>query len=339
MLGFDVFDGDAFSMQTLTDMVNHQPYVPGFLGEQGLFEERGITTTKASVRERNGVLAYIPTASRSANPAQHDHQKDVMRDFRIPHIPYQDVITADEFQDVINSANTESAQLQSLEQEVADRTLEMNNNMEVTAEHLRMGAVQGILYDADGSTVIYNLFTEFEITPYTTINFDLDNATPASGALMTLCNQVHRQMSDALGGAPYERVVALVGDTFFDQLTAHPEYRAAYDRPQDGKFIRTSFAYKQVEYGNIVFINYRGAVGGASMVATTAAHFYPVGARGAFKTWYAPANVLSEVNRIGRPRFASTFRDPRDKYVEINMQANPLPICVKPKCLFDGINT
>lgn len=339
MLGFDVFDGDAFSMQTLTDMVNHQNYVPGFLGEQNLFDEKGITTTKASIRERKGVLSYISTESRSANPTPHDHKKDVMRDFRIPHIPYQDVITADEFQDVINSANTESAQLQNLEQEVADRTQEMNDNMEVTAEHLRMGAIKGTILDADDSTVIYNLFTEFEITPYVEIDFDLDNPTPVSGALMTKCTEVHRKMSDALGGAPYERVVALVGDTFFDQFAAHPEYRAAYDRPEQGKFLRTSFAYRQIEYGGIVFINYRGAVGGTSMVEATKAHFYPSGARDVFKTWYAPANVLTEVNRVGRPRFASTFRDPRDKFVEINMQANPLPICVKPKCLFAARNT
>jgi Phage major capsid protein E len=49
----------------------------------------------------------------------------------------------------------------------------------VAAEHLRVGAIKGKILDADGSAVIYDLFTEFGVSQHTEIDFDLDNASPA----------------------------------------------------------------------------------------------------------------------------------------------------------------
>jgi len=44
----------------------------------------------------------------------------------------------------------------------------------ITLEQLRMGALNGLILDADG-TVIYDLYDEFDITPQT-VNFVLGNA-------------------------------------------------------------------------------------------------------------------------------------------------------------------
>ncbi len=339
MLGFDVFDGDAFSMQTLTDMITHQEYIPGFLGELGLFSEKGINTTKASIREKKGTLSLVSTQSRSAPAPQNEHLKDVLRDFTVPHIPLEDVINSDEFQDVISSSRTDEAALQSLQEEVSDRMSEMNDDLEATTEHLRLGAVRHNILDADGSTVIYNLLTEFEVSAYTPINWDLDNATPASGAVNKLCSQAHRQTADALGRAKYDRLIGLCGHAFFDDLVAHTEVRASYERPKEGDFLRSSFAYRQVTYGDITWIDYRGNVGGTEFVGANDVHHFPLGAPKLFMNWYAPANRLAEVNRKGRPRFAYTVRDIEDRFVKLHMQTNPLPICTKPRACFAGVRT
>jgi hypothetical protein len=58
---------------------------------------------------------------------------------------------------------------------------EMATKMDATLEHLRIGAIKGQILDADGSAVIYDLFTEFGVTAHTEIDFDLDNASPAPG--------------------------------------------------------------------------------------------------------------------------------------------------------------
>ena len=62
---------------------------------------------------------------------------------------------------------------------------EMTTKMDATLEHLRIGAIKGQILDADGSAVIYDLFTEFGVTAHAEIDFDLDNAGPAPGAVKT----------------------------------------------------------------------------------------------------------------------------------------------------------
>ena len=57
---------------------------------------------------------------------------------------------------------------------------EMATKMDSTLEHLRIGAIKGQILDADGSAVIYDLFTEFGVTQHTEIDFDLDNASPST---------------------------------------------------------------------------------------------------------------------------------------------------------------
>ena len=54
--------------------------------------------------------------------------------------------------------------------------------LDPTIEYQRVGALKGIILNGDGST-LYNLFTEFGVTPPTEVGFDLANATPANGAL------------------------------------------------------------------------------------------------------------------------------------------------------------
>jgi hypothetical protein len=71
-------------------------------------------------------------------------------------------------------------ELQQVQQEIADimgGPTGLRNSIELTHENMRLGAIQGILLDADG-TVIRNWFTEFGISQPAEIDFDLDNASP-----------------------------------------------------------------------------------------------------------------------------------------------------------------
>ena len=65
---------------------------------------------------------------------------------------------------------------------------------------MRLAAIQGLLIDADGSTV-FDWFAEFGITAATEIAFDLNHASPVDGALRIQCNKVVRAMARASQGA------------------------------------------------------------------------------------------------------------------------------------------
>ena len=41
MPALDIFSSSAFSMVALTDAINKMPYVPGRIGQLGLFREQG----------------------------------------------------------------------------------------------------------------------------------------------------------------------------------------------------------------------------------------------------------------------------------------------------------
>lgn len=60
----DIFSNNAFSVVSLTDAINKVPFVPGRIGQLGLFNETGIVTTSVMIEEREGSLNLIETSSR-----------------------------------------------------------------------------------------------------------------------------------------------------------------------------------------------------------------------------------------------------------------------------------
>jgi hypothetical protein len=71
----DIFGNSAFSVISLTDAINKVPFVPGRIGQLGLFDETGIVTTSVMIEEREGSLNLIETSSRGSPAAQkHEEQ-------------------------------------------------------------------------------------------------------------------------------------------------------------------------------------------------------------------------------------------------------------------------
>jgi hypothetical protein len=335
----DIFKQDAFGMVTLTDYVNKQPFVPGRIGELGIFEPMGITTLQASIEEYGGKLSLLATAPRSGPATKYTPSKRKMRTFAVPHIPFDTHISADEIQNV--RAFGTNDQLQGIQDVTNQRLMEMVRMHDATLEFHRIGAIKGTILDADGTTTIYNLFTEFAVSQASEVDFDLDNSSPASGAVMLKCNSVLRTMEDALelGAMQLNEVFALCGSTFFDQLVAHKEVRETF-LYQQGERLRQRTARRSVFYGGIQFEEYRGTVGSTTFVDPLKAHFFPLGIPGLFKTYYAPANWMEAVNTVGLPRYAKVvLEDPAARYASVMTQQNPLNICTRPKVLIQGKNT
>jgi hypothetical protein len=56
MPALDIFGSSAFTMVALTDAINKMPYVPGRIGQLGLFREQGVSTTSVMIEEREGTV-------------------------------------------------------------------------------------------------------------------------------------------------------------------------------------------------------------------------------------------------------------------------------------------
>ncbi len=335
MPALDIFTSNAFSMVSLTDAINKMPYVPGKIGRLGLFREQGVPTTSILIEEKEGSLTLVETTARGAPAIQNTHNKRKARSLTVPHVALEDTILADEVQNLraFGSENT----LAGVQQVVNDRLSEMATKLDATLEHLRIGAIKGQILDADGSTVLYDLFTEFGVSQHAEIDFDLDNATPTAGAVKKKCHKVKRKIEDELGATPYEHIHCLCGSAFFDDLTTHPEVTEAYNRYLDGLFLRQGQARGSFEYAGIVFEEYRGKVGTVEFTGANKAYFFPVGVPGLFRQYNAPADFVETVNTIGLPRYAKQAVDAQfARWVTLHVQSNPLPICTRPRVLIRG---
>jgi hypothetical protein len=335
----DVFNTQAFSLVSLTDRVNRIPFVPGFVSSLGLFNETGVPTTDISIEEESGKLRLVPTRPRGAPPMQGTPNKRTIRKMPIPQLPQEDTVTADEVQGVRQFGSEN--QLASVQSVVDSRFAEMSRNLDATLEYHRLGALRGLILDADGSSVVSNLYDEFGVTAYDTIDFDLDNANPALGALRLKCHEVYRKIEDELdGNMMLPGIMALVGSNFFDKLVTHKEFLAAFNYEATNGIMREPLARRDVTIYGIRFKEYRGKVGNTQFVGDDDAHFFPVGVPGLFRTYYAPGDFLETVNTIGLPRYAKIAPDTKwNRSVSLMLQSNPLSVCLRPRVLIKGTKT
>src|SRR5688500_12287459 len=62
-------------MAVLTDAINKMPYLPGRIGQLGLFREQGVSTTSVMIEEREGSLNFVETTARGAPAIQNTTNK------------------------------------------------------------------------------------------------------------------------------------------------------------------------------------------------------------------------------------------------------------------------
>jgi hypothetical protein len=335
----DVFNDDAFSVVSLTDSINKLKFVPGRLGQLGLFQESGITTTTAVIEERDGILSLIEPTARGGPGKTLDKPLRTVRPFVVPHFEINDAVMADEVQNV--RAWGSMSEVETVMGKVADRLAVHSQSMEATIEYARIGAYKGIVTYADGSTV--NLFDAFGVSQETEIAFDLANANPVSGALRKKCAGVVRKIADNLGGLPYQGVLAECGSDFFDDLLGNVEVVKSFLNTDMAAVLRAGYVlpngdkiYGAFEFGGIVWENYRGAVGNTAFVNPDKCHLAPIGVPNLFRSYFAPGDYMETVNTIGQRMYAKQFLMDNGKGVNLDSQSNVLSICTRPKTLMLG---
>lgn len=346
MAHMDIFKSNAFGMVELTAALNSAPYQPRMLGGMNLFDVKRIRTPTVSIESQGGTLSLIKTSERGAPLAEGSTDKRNIRDFRTSRIAKGQTLMASEI-DGVRAFGTESElmQVQRALAEIMDGNTGLRSAIELTHENMRLGAVQGIVLDADGSEII-NWFDAFGISQAAEVDFDLDNATPVSGALRKKCNAMLRAMKVASAGAWVDgqtSCVALCGDNFFDDLTAHKEVRETYLNQQGASELRNDVgtAYESFHYGGILFINYRGTDDGSTVaIGSDKAKFFPVNAPGAFQVAYSPAEFLPFVNTPGQDVYAIVVEDrDRQAWVRPEVYSYPLHICTRPGMLLRAKRT
>lgn len=324
------FHNPAFTMAALTAAINIIPNRYGRTASLNLFPEKPVRTRQIIVEEQNGVLNLLPALPPGSPGTVGTRGKRKVRSFVIPHIPHDDVVLPEEVQGIRTFGS--ETEMESIANVMAGHLDTMRNKHSITLEHLRMGALKGVILDADG-TVIYDLYDEFDITPET-VNFELG---AANTNVKKKCADVLRHIEDNLKGEFMTGIHCLCSPEFFDALTDHKNVKDAYTYWQQGAVLindmRAGFTY-----GGITFEEYRGQatdMNGASrrFIAAGEAHCFPLGTVATFSTYFAPADFNETANTLGQPLYAK--QEPRkfDRGTDLHTQSNPLPMCHRPGVL------
>lgn len=339
----EIFNQDAFSVLSMTDAINKIPFVPGRCGQLIDWAERGVTTTSIMIEEQNGVLKLLNPTPRGGPGETKAKDRRTARALVIPHYQHDDAINADEVQGV--RAFGSETEVQSVQALVNQRLQDaVSLVLDPTLELQRLGAVKGVILNADGST-LYDLFSEFGVSQESTIDFNLDSSSD-TGAIRGVCADATNLIADNLGGTTFSGVWAFCGKNFFKSLVANIEIRNSYKGTPMAAVLREGYAqpsgnkiYGAFEFGGIVFEQYRGKNGNTPLVGDDEVRLFPVGVPGLFRTVYAPADYIETVNTVGLPRYSRQWQTPNGKRVEMESQMNALSYCTRPKVLLQGTTT
>ncbi|MCC6364941.1 MAG: major capsid protein [Bryobacterales bacterium] len=327
------FSNDAFNMVALTAAINKIPNNYGRVEQLGLMPPEGVRTRTILIEEMSGVLNLLPTMPVGAPGTLGTQAKRKVRSFVIPHIPHDDVVLPEEVQG-LRAFGSEN-DLETLSNLIARKLQNIRNKHAITLEHLRMGALKGVILDADGST-LYDLYSEFGITAKT-VNFAL--GTNTTEVLLKIL-EVKRHIEDNLRGEFMTGIYCLCSQGFFDALTTHSKVKEAFQyfqrSQQLGNDYRAGFTF-----GGITFEEYRGQATDAAgtvrkFIADDEAHFFPLGTASTFRTYFAPADFNETANTLGLPLYAKQAPRKFERGTDVHTQSNPLPICLRPEVLVKG---
>jgi hypothetical protein len=282
------------------------------------------------VEEQNGVLTLLPTMPPGSPGTVGVRGKRKVRSFTIPHIPHDDVILPEEVQGI--RAFGSETETEALAGVIARHLDTMRNKHAITLEHLRMGALKGVILDADGS-VLYDLFDAFGITPQA-VNCQLGNAgTNVKGK----CTDVLAAIEDNLKGEFMNGVHCLCSPEFFSALTGHAKVEKAFETWQQGAILINDVR-RGFTYAGITFEEYRGQATDIAgtvrrFIAPGEAHAFPLGTVDTFASYFAPADFNETVNTLGLSLYAKQAPRPFERGTDLHTQSNPLPMCHRPGVL------
>lgn len=192
-----------------------------------------------------------------------------------------------------------------------------------------------MIYDADGTSVIYDLYKEFGVKQIT-VSLDLDNPNAdVRGNII----KAKRQAQKKLGGAVVKEWKCYCSSEMFDKLTAHANVQKAYANYAEASDKLSGDKRDGFEFGGVKFIEYEVEVMGTNgklirYIKEGVGRLVPV-VDGLFKTIYAPANYNETVGTLGKDMYAKIEPRKMGKGYDVEAQSNPLSLCTQPDALIE----
>ena len=189
----------VFDCTEMTAAVNKLPALPVYF--RRLFEVKGVKTTTVSLDIRKGRIVLIGDSERNTAPeslAGRGAKREWMH-LSCAHLAMSDTLAPEDLQDVRAFGSTEPI---SVAEVYNDKMQQLKDNMTATMEFHRLGAIKGVVLDANGTTVLHDIFNTFGVTKKKMdISFPKTAADDANPILTSILN-AKRHVEAAMGGTP-----------------------------------------------------------------------------------------------------------------------------------------
>ncbi len=329
----DIWNGDGFTMGSLTAAVNSEPHRPGQISATGIFEEDGVSTTRVSIELRDGKLSLVEPSERGGPGETVDDEKRRKIPFEVPHYQRDDSVKADEVQDIVRFGS--STELETLQDRVERKGMRHARDLTMTLEHQRVGAVKGIITSKSGG-VLEDLYSRFGIAVPAAVSLELDvEATAVSNLWQDVVYSIEDDLDE-----PYDGLHAFTGRDFHKALWTHKSVRETFMYNSGATVLRQDVP-DVFEWGGATWERYKtGAKAtsdlGASYIAPAEARIVPTGVPELFITRFAPPDYEDTVNELpplGVPFYMHQYRMPNGKGRHIEVQMNAVSLCSRPQVL------
>ncbi|UNF44117.1 major capsid protein [Bartonella krasnovii] len=355
-MDMNFFKHDAFSAVTMMKAIENYEFQPGLISSLNLFEPVETSTTVVGIERRDNTLSLIKTSERGAPLVEGDREGRNLRFFKTTRIAKSDTVKSEEIQNR-REFGTED-QLETAMKYIARKQKKLISEIELTWENMQLGAVQGVVLDADGS-VIVDWYKEWEITPQKPIDFKLNVETTN---VADHVDQVIMRMIEASKGAfsDRSRIIGLCGNEFFSKLKNHKTVRETYLNTALAQTLNSaggvatssaigSGSFGSFDFAGATFINYRSvhnynvsAKAGTNRaigIKPNECQYFPINAPSVFQKTFAPAETENFSHTIGKSLYNILIPDTdHNTWAKLVVYSYPLYICTRPEMLFKAVS-
>lgn len=330
-----------------TDSLLVVPNTVGITNALGLFTDAPSTQKNIEITRstrRNSLLEDRNWDERNQTIAGREADSLLLK---IPHFPADDAISPNDLDGIVQAGSlAETAELETVASVRADKMVDLREAHGLTLEAARMQLItQGTVYAPRG-TVSTNYYTEFGIT-----REEVGVALAAAADPRTTVNEAKKAVRAGLSGGQAGTVrafVALCSDSFYNALIQNAYVTDAVKYVDQGQALSILLGnggsavagldarFESVTLFGITWIN-AGAAGYEDnegefvpFVPEGDAFLLPAGVRNMFKTYYAPANRFSSVNRRASMSYWFEYLNEKDDIIEIMTEQNFLNACLAP---------
>lgn len=318
----------------VSDFVDRTPRALDQVSRLNLFKKRGITERSVQIGIKEGEIVLIPTLPYGAPPYQDVTKAKKLRTIGVPRLAISGTINASQLQGMATwqeSGQGYDLVTQSFESALRDLTDDKTGKIDATISHLELGALKGVLLDADAETVVEDLFLALGVTQ-TVVDFDLATTTSEP---REFCRKVRMAITKGLNGKTRTGVRGFVGEGFFDALMTHPEVKKAYTGVDQNSFLRGENQEDVIRFGGIDFELMTTEINGNKLIGENEANFFPEGAD-IYREVFSPADFIDAVNLPGKPRYIQAEELPKKRGYSADFESCPLPYVTNVEALVKG---